>query len=53
MRQIFLLQSPRSLLQSLEHTAYLGRSVSEIALHKAGIIKEEVPVITGFYLMKL
>lgn len=32
---------------SLEHTAYLGRSVSEIALHKAGIIKEEVPVITG------
>lgn len=32
---------------SLEHTAHLGRSVSEIALHKAGIIKEEVPVITG------
>lgn len=32
---------------SLEHTAYLGRSVSEIALHKAGIIKEEAPVITG------
>lgn len=32
---------------SLEHTAFLGRSISEIALHKAGIIKERVPVITG------
>lgn len=32
---------------SLEHTAFLGRSISEIALHKAGIIKERVPVVTG------
>jgi len=32
---------------SLEHTAYLGRSVSEIAANKAGIIKENVPVLLG------
>ena len=32
---------------SLEHTSYLGRSVSEIASNKAGIIKEEVPVLVG------
>ena len=32
---------------SLEHTAYLGRSLCEIAYQKAGIIKQEVPVITG------
>ena len=32
---------------SMEHTSYLGRSVSEIAYHKAGIIKEEVPVVIG------
>ena len=32
---------------SLEHTAYLGRSVSEIAYNKAGIIKEGVPVLVG------
>ena len=32
---------------SLEHTSYLGRSVSEIAQNKGGIIKEEVPVLTG------
>ena len=32
---------------SLEHTAYLGRSLCEIAYQKAGIIKEDVPVITG------
>lgn len=32
---------------SLEHTAYLGRSICEIAYQKAGIIKNEVPVITG------
>ena len=32
---------------SLEHTAYLGRSLCEIAYQKAGIIKDEVPVITG------
>ena len=30
---------------SLEHTSYLGRSISEVALQKAGIIKREVPVI--------
>ena len=32
---------------SLEHTAFLGRSLCEIAYQKAGIIKDEVPVITG------
>lgn len=32
---------------SLEHTSFLGRSVSEIALMKAGIIKDEIPVLTG------
>jgi len=32
---------------SLEHTAFLGRSVSEIAYSKGGIIKTEVPVLTG------
>ena len=32
---------------SLEHTAFLGRSICEIAYQKAGIIKQEVPVITG------
>ena len=32
---------------SLEHTAYLGRSLCEIAYQKAGIIKNEIPVITG------
>ena len=32
---------------SLEHTAYLGKSISEIALQKAGIIKEEIPVLIG------
>ncbi|HHT67418.1 MAG TPA: bifunctional folylpolyglutamate synthase/dihydrofolate synthase [Erysipelotrichaceae bacterium] len=32
---------------SLEHTVYLGRSLCEIAYQKAGIIKEEIPVITG------
>ena len=32
---------------SLEHTAYLGTTVSAIALHKAGIIKEAVPVLVG------
>lgn len=32
---------------SLEHTNFLGRSISEIALMKAGIIKDEVPVLTG------
>jgi len=32
---------------SLEHQAFLGSSISEIAREKAGIIKEGVPVITG------
>ena len=32
---------------SVEHSDYLGRSVSEIAYHKAGIIKLEVPVLIG------
>ena len=32
---------------SLEHTAFLGRSLCEIAYQKAGIIKEGIPVITG------
>lgn len=32
---------------SLEHTAYLGRTVSEVAYSKGGIIKEEVPVLVG------
>ncbi len=32
---------------SLEHTSFLGKSISEIALQKAGIIKEEVPVLLG------
>ena len=30
-----------------EHTNFLGVSISEIALHKAGIIKDEVPVLIG------
>lgn len=32
---------------SLEHTNYLGRSISEIAYNKAGIIKSGVPVLVG------
>lgn len=32
---------------SLEHTAFLGRSLCEIAYQKAGIISEDIPVITG------
>jgi dihydrofolate synthase / folylpolyglutamate synthase len=32
---------------SLEHTAYLGESIGEIAYQKAGIIKEGIPSITG------
>ena len=32
---------------SLEHTAYLGRSISEIAYNKAGIIKYQTPVLIG------
>ena len=32
---------------SVEHTNFLGVSLSEIALHKAGIIKDKVPVVIG------
>lgn len=32
---------------SIEHTTYLGRSISEIAYHKAGIIKKNMPVLAG------
>jgi dihydrofolate synthase / folylpolyglutamate synthase len=32
---------------SLEHTAFLGRTVSEIALNKGGIITHEAPVLVG------
>lgn len=32
---------------SLEHQAYLGNTISEIAGEKGGIIKDNVPVITG------
>ena len=32
---------------SLEHTAYLGKSVTEIAESKGGIIKPRVPVLIG------
>lgn len=32
---------------SLEHQAFLGRTIHEIAREKAGIIKEGVPMITG------
>ncbi len=31
----------------LEHEEYLGRTVAEIAGEKAGIVKSEVPVVTG------
>lgn len=32
---------------SMEHTAYLGKSISEIAEQKAGIIKDFIPVEVG------
>lgn len=32
---------------NLEHTYYLGRSISEIAENKGGIIKKEIPVLIG------
>lgn len=32
---------------SIEHSDFLGVSLSEIALHKSGIIKENVPVLIG------
>lgn len=31
----------------LDHTAFLGKSIKEIAFHKAGIIKQNIPVIIG------
>lgn len=35
---------------SLEHTQFLGHTLPEIATEKAGIIKENVPVVVGSYL---
>jgi dihydrofolate synthase/folylpolyglutamate synthase len=32
---------------ALDHTKVLGNTIEEIALQKAGIIKEQVPVVTG------
>ena len=32
---------------ALDHTKVLGNTIEEIALQKAGIIKEKVPVVTG------
>lgn len=32
---------------AIDHTQFLGKTLAEIAHHKAGIIKEEVPVVTG------
>ena len=34
---------------SMEHTNFLGKSISEIALQKAGIIKEDIPVIKRLF----
>ena len=31
----------------LDHTAFLGNTIAEIAVEKAGIIKEKIPVIIG------
>jgi len=32
---------------ALDHTAFLGSTIEEVAFHKAGIIKPAVPVVTG------
>jgi dihydrofolate synthase/folylpolyglutamate synthase len=32
---------------SLEHTAFLGRTISEIAYNKGGIIKDKAPLLVG------
>lgn len=32
---------------SVEHTSYLGKTIKEIAAHKAGIIKTKIPVLVG------
>lgn len=34
---------------SLDHTQFLGKTISEIAKEKAGIIKENIPIIIGEY----
>jgi len=32
---------------SLEHTSFLGKTIKEIATHKAGIIKTKTPILVG------
>ncbi len=32
---------------ALDHTAFLGNTLNEVAVHKAGIIKSGIPVVTG------
>ena len=32
---------------SLEHSEYLGKTIKQIAIEKAGIIKQGIPVVTG------
>jgi|SRR5690625_224659 len=32
---------------SLDHTTYLGNDIEQIATHKAGIIKDNIPVVIG------
>jgi dihydrofolate synthase / folylpolyglutamate synthase len=32
---------------ALDHTAFLGSTLKEVAVHKAGIIKRGIPVVTG------
>ena len=32
---------------ALDHTAFLGGTVEQVAEHKAGIIKTGIPVVTG------
>ena len=32
---------------SLEHVTFLGKTIKEIATHKAGIIKRKVPILVG------
>ena len=32
---------------ALDHTAFLGTTVAEVAEHKAGIIKKGIPVVIG------
>lgn len=35
---------------ALDHTAFLGKTVAEVARHKGGIIKKGIPVVTGLLL---